>query len=228
MQANLNLQRHVQDELDWEPSLDASQIGVTAHEGVVTLTGHLPVYAQKHAAEEVAKRVHGVRAVANEIEVRPTDAHARDDEEIAAAAVHALEWDSHVPHLRIRVAVEDGWVTIDGTVEHQYQKVAAERTIRNLAGARGVRNAVQVAPVESGNTTQSDIEAALKRSALLREREIGTEVDGTKVILTGDVHSHRELEEAVRIGWSARGVQQVENCLTLTPWGSGPASEWGY
>lgn len=228
MKTDVHLQRDVLDELDWEPSLDASRIGVTAHEGVVTLTGHLPVYAQKHTAEEVAKRVHGVRAVANEIEVRPTDVHVRDDEDIAEAAVHALQWDAKVPDQQIQVAVEDGWITVEGNVEQQFQRVEVERVVRHLAGVRGVTNSVTVAPHESAGDTRGAIEAAIQRSAALRPRDISVEMDGPSVILTGDVHSLAELDEAMRIAWSARGVRHVENCITVTPWGTGPSNEWGY
>lgn len=235
MQTDVNLQRDVLDELDWEPSLDAAHIGVTVNEGVVTLTGHLPVYSQKHTADQVAKRVHGVRAVANEIEVRLSGAHVRDDEDIATAAVHALHWDAKVPDEQLQVTVEDGWVTVEGTVEEQFQRVEVERVVRHLAGVRGVTNSVTVAPRERVAGPQADvgrpegdIEAALQRSAALRPREISVEMDGTTVVLTGDVHSLAELEEAVRIAWSARGVRDVENCITVTPWGTGPSNEWGY
>lgn len=228
MKTDVHLQRDVLDELDWEPSLDAAHIGVTVNEGVVTLTGHLPVYSQKHTAEDVAKRVHGVRAVANEIEVRPTEVHVRDDEDIAAAAVHALQWDARVPDEEIQVTVEDGWITVDGNVEQQFQRSEVERVVRHLAGVRGVTNSVEVAPRETVSTPKSDVEAALNRSAVLQAREISVEMEGPKVILSGDVHSFAELEEAARIAWSARGVRHVENCITVTPWGTGPASEWGY
>jgi len=230
MTADVELQRNVLAELDWERSLDASRIGVTAHEGVVTLTGHLPVYVQKRTAEEVTKRVHGVRGVANEIDVRPDEAHVRDDEDVATAAVHALHWDAKVPDEQIQVTVENGWITAEGTVPEPFQRAEVERVLSHLAGVRGVTNSVTLVrrEQESENTPRSDVEAAFQRSAALRPREISIELDGPNVILTGDVHSLAELEEAMRIAWSVRGVQNVENCITVTPWGAGPSDEWGY
>jgi osmotically-inducible protein OsmY len=222
------LQRDVLDELEWEPRVDAAQIGVTANEGVVVLTGHVPVYAKKHVAEEVAKRVHGVKAVANEIEVRPTDVHLRDDEEIAAAAVHALKWDAHVPEGQLQVTVDVGWITIEGTVEHQFQKLAVDRAVRHLHGARGVTNDIVVAPREVMTEIAADIMAAFKRHAVLNSSRLAVEVDGSSVVLTGDVRSRAEIDEALRTAWTAPGVRHVENCLTVTPWGVGPAEEWGY
>ncbi len=228
MKTEVNLQRDVLDELDWDPSVEAAQLGVTVHEGVVTLTGHVAVYSQKHAAEEVAKRVRGVRAVANEIEVRPTEVHVRDDEDIAMAAVHALSWNTKVPDDRVQVTVEDGWVTLEGTVERPFQRNEAERAVYHLSGVRGVTNSLTVAPREVLDSIQVDIEAAFRRSAVLHAKSLRVEMEDTTVILTGDVHTLAELEEAMRIAWSAPGVRHVHNCLTITPWGSGPAEEWGY
>ncbi len=236
MKVGVELQRHVLDELDYEPSVDACQIGVTAREGIVTLTGHVTSYAEKRAAEDVAKRVHGVKAIANEIEVRPGDEHRRDDEDIAAAAVHALEWDAKVPHDRVQVIVQDGWITVEGIVDWRYQKEAIDRAIRHLIGARGVHDNIVVQPgVDSGPAEQTElaeikgrIEAAIKRSARLNSKDITVEILEGAVTLTGDVHCHAESEEAERTAWAARGVLRVENCLTITPFGEGPAEEWGY
>jgi osmotically-inducible protein OsmY len=228
MKTAVHLQRDILDELDWEPSVDAAHIGVTVNEGVVTLAGHVSAYPEKHAAEVVTKRIHGVRAVANKIEVRPIDAHVRDDEEIASAALHALEWDVKVPSEQIQVSVEGAWITLEGTVEQQFQKVAAERAVRHLLGARGVTNAIVVAPRELSSQVKAMIEAAFARSAALKSKELAIEMAGATVTLTGDVHSHTELDEAERIAWAAEGVIRVENCITLTPWGCGPCEEWGY
>ena len=142
--------------------------------------------------------------------------------------VHALQWDALVPVHDLKVTVESGWVKIEGTVERQFEKAAVDRAVRHLSGLRGVTNDVQVTPPEAISEIQNGIQAAFRRSALLNSRELDVEVDGTTVILTGDAHSHLELEEAQRIAWTAPGVQKVENCLTLTPWGFGPADEWGY
>ena len=237
MKTEIDLRRDVLDELEWDPSIDAAQVGVTVKEGVVTLTGHVPHFAEKFAVEEVAKRVHGVRAVANDIEVRPQESHQRDDTDIAAAAVHALEWDPKVPDPWIQVTVRDGWITLEGSVEHQFEKAAADRAVRRLIGSRGLTNAILVAPGQRagepaprrGDELRADIEAALKRSASVDSRQITVEIESDgEVVLTGDLHSHAELDEAERIAWTARGVARVDNCLTVTPWGSGPADEWGY
>jgi osmotically-inducible protein OsmY len=228
MKTDVHLQRDVLDELDWEPSIDAAQIGVTAKEGVVTLTGHVAVFAEKHLAEEVAKRVHGVRAVANEIEVRPSDVHVRDDEELALAVLHALAWDAKVPHEHLKTTVENSWIRVEGTVDEPYQKAAVDRAVRHLVGARGMTNAIQVAPREVVSEVKARVEAAFLRSASLDSSKLDVQIDGQTLILSGDVHSRSEFEEAERIAWSARGVNRVENCITITPWGRGPAEEWGY
>jgi osmotically-inducible protein OsmY len=216
------------DELEWEPSVEAAHVGVTVSEGVVTLGGHVPVYAEKHMAEEATKRVHGVRAVANEIEVRPSDVHLRDDEDIASAAVHALQWDAKVPDQDVQISVEDGCVKAEGTVEHRYQKEAVDRLLRHLHGVRGVTNEIEVVSPQSVSAIKQAIETAFKRSAVLDSGKLSVEVEESTVIITGDVHSLSELAEVERMAWSAGGVRSVRNCVTVTPWGSGPAEEWGY
>ncbi len=223
-----HLQRDVVDELNWEPSVNGAQVGVTAKEGVITLTGHVESNSEKHAAEVAAKRIHGVRAVANEIEVRPSAAQVHDDEEIAAAAVHALEWNADIPAEKLQVAIEQGWLTVEGTVDESFQKTAVDRALRHLAGVKGVTNSIVVAPRELIAENKAAIEAAFQRSSTLNSKRLGAEIEGTTVVLTGEVHSHAELEEAVRIAASAPGVGSVQNCVTITPWGFGPAEEWGY
>jgi osmotically-inducible protein OsmY len=234
MKTDVDLQLDVLHELDWEPSVDASQIGVTNTEGIVTLTGHVVTHTEKYTAEKVTKRVHGVRAVANEIEVRPNDSHQRDDEHIAAAAVHALQWDAKSPDDRIQVTVRDGWITLEGTAEHRFQMHAAERAVRHLIGARGVTNSMcledspRQANRPSTDQIKTQIEEAIRRNAMIRSPGISVEVDRHTVVLTGDVHTHAEQEAAERIAWTAHGISQVENCITITPWGQGPMEEWGY
>lgn len=228
MKNDVELQRHVLEELDWDPSVDAAKIGVTANAGVVTLTGEVPVYTEKLLAEKVAKGVHGVRAVANEIAVVPSDAHRRDDADLAAAALHAVEWNARVPHERVQITVREGHVLLEGTVDWQYQKLAAERAVRHLVGVRHVENRIVVEGGEADGEIKTSIEAALRRSATLNSKNISVEIEHRKVVLTGDVHSHTEFDEAERVAWSARGVTEVENCITITPWGSGPSEEWGY
>lgn len=229
------LRRDVLDELASDASVDASHIGVTAHQGVVTFSGHVPTHADVHAAETAAKRVHGVRAIANEIEVKPSARHQRDDEQIAMAAVHALEWDAKASKNRVQVVVSDGWVTLDGTADHRFEKEAAERAIRHLIGVRGVTNRIVVEPAKSEvaqrmaiGQIKTNIDSALRRSAIINPREVDVEVIDYTAILSGDVRSHAERDEVERIAWLARGITQVENCITITPWGSGPSEEWGY
>lgn len=222
------LQRHVLEELDWEPSIDAAKIGVTACDGVLTLTGRVPVYTEKVIAEKVAKRVHGARGVVNEIDVVPSELHHRDDAELAEAVLHAIKWHAHAPHDRIQVTVRDGRVLLEGSVDWHFQRAAAERAVRHLHGVRAVENRIGIAAGAANGEIRSSIETALRRSAMLNSKDIGVEAEQCKVVLTGDVHSHSEVEEAERVAWSARGVAEVENCLTITPWGSGPSEEWGY
>ena len=154
------LQRAVLDELKWEPSVNAAHIGVTVKDGVVTLTGHVSSYAEKYAAEKAAKRVYGVRAVANELDVKLPGSSRRTDEDIAAAAVSALESNLSVPHERIKVTVNKGWVTLEGEVEWQYQKEAAENAVRYLPGVTGVTNLITVKPLASPMEVKSKIEEA--------------------------------------------------------------------
>jgi osmotically-inducible protein OsmY len=218
VKTNAQLQRDVLDELRWEPSIDAAQIGVTARDGVVTLTGHVGVYAQKFTAEEAAKRVHGVKAVANDIVVRPLDSSQLDDADIATAALQALKWDAAVPDDRVRVTVRDGWITLEGAVDRQFQKAAADRAVRRLIGARGVTNTILVKAGETASDIKASIEAAFRRSAILDSSSIKVEKDNSTVTLSGNVHSHVERDEAERIAWAAPGVSRVVNDLVITPW----------
>ena len=221
------LQRHVLEELDWEPSIDASKIGVTATDGIVTLSGHVPVYLERAIAEKVAKRVHGVRRLLNVIVVDQPSSHRRSDDELAAAAAHAIAWHAHVPPGRVSASVIDGHLVLEGTVDWQFQRAAAEHAVHDLHGVRSVENRIVVASGEANGEIKGSIESALKRSAMLNSKNVSVELEHHKVVLTGDVHSHSEYDEAERVAWSARGVNEVDNCLTVTPWGSGPSEEWG-
>jgi osmotically-inducible protein OsmY len=228
MNTDEKLQLHVLEELDWEPSVDASRIGVTATKAIITLTGHVPVYTERQSAEEAARRVHGVKGVANEIEVIPRNGHQRGDEELAAAAINAVEWDAKVPHDQIVATVKDGWITLEGTVERRHQKIAADRAVRHLTGVRGITNAIQVSHATPTAEIQSGIEAALRRSAALNSQSLAVRIDDRTVFLEGEVRCHLERDEAERIAWAAAGVDEVVNCISITPWGTGPAEEWGY
>ena len=213
MKTDSELRRDVERELEWDPSIDARNIGVAAKNGVVTLTGYVSSYSDKWRAERIAKRVAGVSAIANEIEVKLST--ERTDPDIAEAARAALKADSRLPADRIKVIVERGWVTLEGTVDYYYQKSAAESDVRYLTGVKGVTNALVVTPKVSPTDIRMKIEEALKRSAQLDANRISVETEGSKVILSGTVRSWAEREEAEMAAWAAPGVTQVENKIKV-------------
>ncbi|HEY8368573.1 MAG TPA: BON domain-containing protein [Thermodesulfobacteriota bacterium] len=209
------IQKDVQAELKWDARLRANEIGVTAKDGIVTLTGWVDSYLKKWAAEEAAHRVRGVHAVANEIEVRLPGMVERTDADIAAAAVRALEWDALVPADRIDVTVSDGWVTLEGEVEWRFQKEDAEQVVRRLMGVRGVSNHLTVAPGVSPSDLKEKIEQALVRSAKTDAERITVDVQGPRVILKGTVSSLAEKQEAERVAWGAPGVVEVDDQIVI-------------
>jgi osmotically-inducible protein OsmY len=213
------IQRDVQEELRWDARLQPNEIGVIVKDGIVTLTGWVDSYIKKWAAERAALRVPGVQAVANDIEVRLTPATERTDPEIAAAAVHALQWDALIPDDGVKVKVSNGWVTLEGEVEWEYEKRAAERAVRALAGVRGVTNLISVRPrtQPSPEELKRQIKQALVRDAETDARRITVDVVGDRVVLSGTVRSWAERREAERVAWSAPGVREVDNRITIAP-----------
>lgn len=213
---NLALQKQVLDALDWEPSVDATRIGVAVSGGIVTLTGEVPSYPDLWAAERAIKQIIGVKGFANELVVRlPGDAH-RSDTDLANSAVKALEWDVQVPHQRIKVRVSNGWITLDGEVPWQFQREAAERAVRHLLGVVGVSNMITLAARVTPKDLKNRIEAAFKRTAELDARMIKINTKGSTVVLEGEVHSWAERDQAERAVWAAPGVMAVEDHLAVT------------
>lgn len=212
-----DLKQHVQSALDWEPSLDASDIGVSVDEGVVTLRGNVGSYAEKIMAERVALRVYGAKAVANDLAVHLASMWERTDTELAQAAVVALKWNTMVPHDSVTVTVTNGWIALNGTLDWQYQKDAAARTVRDLTGVKGVTNNITLKPRVKTMDVRDKIEAAFKRSAEIDARRVNVTAQEGKVILSGNVHSWAERQEAERAAWAAPGVTQVEDRLAVVP-----------
>jgi osmotically-inducible protein OsmY len=218
MRLDGELQQDVLDELRDDPGVDASQIGVTADNGVVTLSGFVCSGGEKHAAEEAAKRVYGTRAVANEVVVRLPFGAARTDADVARAALDVLRWDTFVPADRVTVTVDQGRVTLDGTVDTPHQKDQAEAVVRRLKGVADVDNRVRVTPNVRGGDVKHRITEAFRRNAELEARRISVKVyDGGKVTLEGCVNDWSEVREARRAAAAVPGVAEVESRLTVAP-----------
>ena len=217
MKSDSEIERDVREELKWDPDLDAEDIAVSVKNGVVTLAGFTKSYTDRLEAEIAAKRVAGVRAVANDIEVRLPAIDQRPDPDIARDAVAALKAELPISHDRIKVIVKDGWVTLEGAVEWQYQKTAADNAVRKVKGVKGVTNVVTVKPKVEPSELQRKIIDAFKRNAEVDANRITVEANGSEVILKGTVRSWIEREEAERVAWSAPGVTRVEDRIVVSP-----------
>jgi osmotically-inducible protein OsmY len=209
------LKQKVLDELAWQPGFDETNIGVAVRGGFVTLTGHVKSYAEKCAAERAASRVAGVRAIADEMEIRYLSGVDRGDAELAGRAFDVVSWDLSVPKNRVKIKIENGWVTLEGDVDWRFQKQAAEADVRNLHGVMGVSNAIEIKPKARVCDVEKQIKAAFRRNAEFEAENIVVTADGGTVTLTGQVGSYHERTLAADTAWSAPGVTQVHDLLTV-------------
>ena len=212
-----DIQHDVIAELKWEPGLRQVDVAVAVRDGVVTLAGYVDSWADKYRAEKAVSRIKGVRGIANNLEVRLPSSTERPDPEIARAAVDALKWNILVPHDRITVKVHNGWVTLEGTVNHHFERRAAERAVRNLTGIKGVTNLIGVNKAPAPGDVKERIRDALERAAEFDANRIHVEVDGDRIVLRGTVRAYAEKRDAERAARNAPGVVEVENQLTVDP-----------
>lgn len=215
MKTDAQLKADITDELAWDPAINATNVGVMVKDGVVTLAGHLDSFSEKHAIERAVRRVSGVRGIALDLDVRLPASHQRTDSDIAQAATAALSLNSLVPAGKIKVEVEDGWVTLTGQVDWGYQFASAEQCVRPLAGVRGLSNNITVKPRVQSEDIARQISAALTRQAAREARHIGIEVEGSVVTLSGKVHSMAEHDAAVGVAFSTPGVSHVVDHLQV-------------
>ena len=215
MKSDAQLECDVRDELHWDPSVNEKDIAIGVTDGVVTLAGTVTDYAQKLAAEHAVTRVSGVRAIAEELKVRLTSTHQRTDGEIARAGLSAMAWSTSIPKDRVTFTVEQGWITLNGTVDWYFQRQAAENVTRSMLGVSGVTNSIQVLPKVSKTDVKSKIERALKRSAEIDSKRINVEAVNGKVTLKGTVRSWAERRDAELAAWAAPGVAEVDDLLTV-------------
>jgi osmotically-inducible protein OsmY len=215
MKTDVQLRNDVIQELRWEPTVTATDITVATHDGVVTLSGRVPHYAEKAAAERATQRVEGVKAIAEEMEVHPVGFFDRKDSDIAQAVVTSLRWHVWVPS-HIQATVENGWVTLTGCVKWEYERTAAKDSVSYLPGVKGVSNNITLKPTVQPTAVKDAIEKALKRNAEIDAAQIKVSADGGKVTLAGTVRSWDERDEARSAAWNAPGVTEVENELAVS------------
>ncbi|HWI81117.1 BON domain-containing protein [Ramlibacter sp.] len=216
MKTDAQLRADVTDELAWDPAVNASNVGVIVQDGVVTLTGHLDSFAEKHAAERAVRRVGGVRGIAIDLEVKLPASQQRSDAELALAASAALRLNSLVPEGQVQVQAENGWITLTGEVEWGYQFASAEQSIRPLPGVRGIYNRITIKARVDGRNIGEQITAALTRQAAREARHIDIKVEGGVVTLSGKVHSMAEHDAALGVAFSTKGVSHVVDHLQVT------------
>jgi osmotically-inducible protein OsmY len=212
---DVQLKTDVLLELEYEPSVKVTDIGVLVHDGTVTLNGYATTYGEKWEARRAAERVAGVKAIADEIEVKLPQSLRRTDGEIATAAINQLDFSTIVPKNAIKVTVSEGWITLEGEVEWWYQKNAAGNLVHHLFGVKGISNMVSIVPKVTATKVETDIKSAFQRSALLDANKIEVKIDGNQVVLRGKVRNYDEREEAARVAWSAPGIFSVDNQIKV-------------
>jgi osmotically-inducible protein OsmY len=215
MSSDIALRQHILNELEWEPAVDAAHIGVLVEDGVVTLTGYVRSYAERATAEQVVARVKGVKALAQELQVRLAHNKKGDDDQIARRALKIIAWDTTVPNDKVKIRVENGWITLSGEVEWNYQKEAVEAAVRKLSGVVGVTDLITVKPHVDAGDVKHRIEEALRRNAQLDAEGIKVSSEGGKVTLEGHVPAWHERSIAEQAAWSAPGVWQVNDQIRV-------------
>lgn len=215
MKTDVEIQKDVMDELKWTPFLNASQIGVAVKNGVVTLSGTVDMYSKKTAAENAAKRVSGVKAVAEDIEVKLPGSSLRTDAEIAEAVLNALKWHSAIREDKLKIKVEDGLVTLEGEVDWEYQRNSASIVAEDLTGVRGIINNIKISHKTTPKEVKQGIKSAFQRYAAFDAGKIEVEIEGSTAILSGTVRSWVEKKDAERAAWAAPGITRVENKLEI-------------
>ena len=215
MKTDAQIQKDVMDQLKWEPYLTASEIGVAVKNGVVTLSGQVSSYSKKIAAENAAKKIKGVKAIAEDIQIGVSAMNDKSDTEVATAVVNALKWHTGVQDEKVKIKVENGIVKLDGEVDWEYQKSNAKTAIENLSGVRSVINLISVKPSVTTSNIEQKISQAFHRSATIDAEKVIVEVQGSRVILKGSVRSYAEKEDAEDAAWAAPGVIAVDNRIEI-------------